>query len=392
MSRKPINHSPDLRQLREDGYDIEIRGAYLIVKDVPYVNARRELKKGVLVSTLNLAGDTTQRPDTHVVQFAGEHPCHADGTQMTEMVIGSARANLDDGLIVDHTFSQKPSRGYYENYHEKMTTYVAILVSQARAIDPAATAQTFRVEEPEESDSPFNYLDTASSRAEINLVTKKLALRNIAIVGLGGTGAYVLDLVAKAPVNKIHIFDGDKLSTHNAFRSPGAASIEALRQQPLKTAHFKERYSALHNGIVTHDFYVDASNVGELRAMEFVFLCIDRTAAKPAIISKLLEWSIPFVDVGMGIYLKNGSLGGIMRITAGTAMMRDHIVSRISMSADEAPDEYDTNIQIADLNAFNAALAVLRWKKHFGFYADFEREHFSAYAIESNLLVSEDTP
>ena len=37
----------------------------------------------------------------------------------------------------------------------------------------------------------------AWSRAEIDLVTKKLELRKIAIVGLGGTGSYVLDLVAK---------------------------------------------------------------------------------------------------------------------------------------------------------------------------------------------------
>ena len=30
---------------------------------------------------------------------------------------------------------------------------------------------------------------------------------------------------------------------------------------------------------------------------------------------------------------------------------------------------YDQNIQIADANALNAILAVMRWKQHFGFYA-----------------------
>lgn len=391
MSRKPISHSPDLRRLREDGYDIDVRSAYLIMRDVPYVNARQEVKKGILVSTLHLAGDVTQPPDTHVITFAGEHPCHADGSHMTEVVIGSGTTKLDEGLVVNHTFSQKPKRGHYVDYYEKMTTYAAILVGQATAIDPTVTAQTFRVDEPEEEDSSFHYLDTASSRAEINTVTRKLKLDSVAIVGLGGTGAYVLDLVTKTPVNKIHTFDGDKLSTHNAFRSPGAASIEELRQQPFKASYFKLRYEKMHRRIVEHDYYMNASNVGELRGMAFVFLCIDEAPEKQPIIARLLEWRIPFVDVGMGIYLKGDTLGGSLRVTLGTPDMNAHLAHRISAAAAQ-DNEYDTNIQIADLNALNATLAVIKWKKHFGFYADLEQEHFSAYTIETNLLVSEDVP
>ncbi len=391
MSPKPINHSPDLRRLREDGYDIDVRSAYLIMRDVPYVNARREVKRGILVSTLRLAGDVTQQPDTHVAQFAGEHPCHADGTQMTEMVIGSAVTKLDEGLVVDHTFSQKPKRGHYVDYYEKMTIYAAMLVGQARVIDPTVTAQTFRVEEPEEEDSPFNYLDTASSRAEINTVTRKLKLDNVAIIGLGGTGAYVLDNVTKTPVRKIHTFDGDKLSTHNAFRSPGAASLEELRQQLFKTSYFKQRYERMHRGIVEHAYYINESNVAELRSMQFVFLCVDKAPEKQAIIARLLEWRISFVDVGMGIYLRDGRLGGSLRVTLATPAVNNHLPRRISVGA-AGDNEYDTNIQIADLNMLNAALAVMKWKKHFGFYADLEQEHFLAYTIEANLLVSEDTP
>jgi hypothetical protein len=53
-------------------------------------------------------------------------------------------------------------------------------------------------------------------------------------------------------------------------------------------------------------------------------------------------------------------------------------------------EDYDRNIQIADLNALNAALAVIKWKKMFGFYRDLEREHFTAYAIDTNTLINED--
>lgn len=56
----------------------------------------------------------------------------------------------------------------------------------------------------------------------------------------------------------------------------------------------------------------------------------------------------------------------------------------------EDNNEYSRNIQIADLNALNAALAVIKWKKIFGFYGDLEHEHFSTYDIDGNHLNNED--
>ena len=60
------------------------------------------------------------------------------------------------------------------------------------------------------------------------------------------------------------------------------------------------------------------------------------------------------------------------------------------MSDGGEDDPYSTNIQVADLNCLNAALAVVRWKRHYGFYADSGREHFSAFMIDGNTLVNED--
>ena len=53
-------------------------------------------------------------------------------------------------------------------------------------------------------------------------------------------------------------------------------------------------------------------------------------------------------------------------------------------------DDYDSNIQVADLNALNAALAVIKWKKLCGFYLDFVKEHHSTYSIDCNMLVNDD--
>lgn len=391
MSQQLISRSPDLKRLQDEGYDVEVMSGHLLIRNVPYVNSNKEIKLGILASELTLAGDETTRPNTHVALFAGDYPCNKDGSEIVNIKHQSAKQQLNKDLVVHHSFSSKPSGGY-KDYYEKMTTYVAIISSPAQAIDPAVTATTFPVIECEEEDSVFNYIDTSSSRAETNVVTKKLQLGKLGIVGLGGTGSYVLDLVAKTPVKEIHLFDEDLFLQHNAFRSPGAPSIDELRKRQNKVTFFQEIYSRMHRNIIAHDCYVDDSSVDQLRGMDFVFLCLDKGKAKKLIVTKLEEFSIPFIDVGVGVYQVNGSLGGVLRITSSTVTQREHVRAkgRISFSDGDNDNDYSRNIQIADLNALNAALAVIKWKKLFGFYLDLENEHHSTYTIDGNKLINED--
>jgi tRNA A37 threonylcarbamoyladenosine dehydratase len=393
MSQQLISRNEDLWQLRNEGYDIEERSGYLLVKDVPYVNAQREIKRGMIVTELNLAGDVTKQPKDHTVWFAGDPPCFKNGMEIP-IRASSGRTQIIRDVFVDHYLSRKRIDGPYENFYQKIRTYVAIISSQAQAIDPNVTAMTFPVVEAKEEESVFNYIDTASSRAGISVVTDKLAVPRVAIVGLGGTGAYVLDLLAKTPVREIHLFDGDKFSQHNAFRSPGAPSVEELRKHQHKVTFFHEQYSEMRRHIVPHDCYLDASNADQLREMSFVFLCLDRGAAKKVIVSKLEELGIPFIDVGMGIYRVEDSLGGTVRTTTSTPTNREHVrlKNRIPFSEGDENNEYSQNIQIADLNALNAVLAVIKWKKLLGFYQDLGNEHFTAYAVSDNVLINEDAP
>lgn len=392
MSQQRINRSRDLKRLRDEGYGIEVRGAYLLVRNVPYVNAAKEIRYGTLVSELTLAGDVTAAPSTHVAFFAGEYPCNKDGVELAKIRHSSGQQQLAQDVLVQHSFSAKPVSGQYGDYYEKMTAYVAMLSGPAQAIDASVTAQTFPVITSNEGESVFNYIDTASSRAGINMVTMKLEVEKIAIVGLGGTGAYVLDLVAKTPVKEIHTFDGDHFLQHNAFRAPGAPSIRELEGKPKKVAYFAERYSKMRRGIVAHEYNIDASNVDQLRGMDFVFLCMDGGAMKGLIIEKLEELGIAFIDVGMGINLVEGTLQGILRITTSTGKQRGHLRKRVSFADGHGNDEYSRNIQIADLNAVNAALAVIKWKKLCGFYLDLENEHNCEYTIDGNLLTNDDRP
>jgi tRNA A37 threonylcarbamoyladenosine dehydratase len=141
-----------------------------------------------------------------------------------------------------------------------MTTYVSILSGPAQAIESAATAITHGVVAADE-EAVFEYIETASSRAGVSVATARLQGHKVAIVGLGGTGAYILDLVAKTPVGEIHLYDRDVLLQHNAFRSPGAASVADRSSKFNKVDYYKDSYSPMRRQIVAHAIYVDASTV-----------------------------------------------------------------------------------------------------------------------------------
>jgi len=394
MSQLPISRSADLKKLRNEGYDLEIRSGYLLVKDVPYVTASKEIKRGTLAMVLVLADDETQKPDNHVAYFAGDYPCDETGTEIAKIRHQSLQQTLAQNVVVMHSFSAKPKPAdAYPDYYSKVTTYVSILSGPAWTLDHSQTARTFPVVEAEgEDDGPFQYIDTASSRAEIAAVAEKLAKKKIVIIGLGGTGSYVLDMVAKTPVGQIHLYDGDIFLQHNAFRSPGAPSGAELRKKLPKATYFQELYSKMHRGVVAHPVCVDAQNIEELRDADFVFLCLDKGSPKKLLVPKLEEFKISFCDVGMGIQLTNGFLGGIVRVTTNTETKQDHFCDRVSFGDAAGDNEYNRNIQIADLNALNASLAVIKWKKLFGFYRDLKQEHHSQYSIDGNLLLNEDRP
>lgn len=389
MSHQPVNPSPDIVRLCNEGYEVEIRGAHLLISHVPCVNSSGEIEFGTLVSTLSLAGNTITKPDTHVVYFCGPHPCHKDGSMMSQIQHGSQTQTLAGGIVVNHSFSNKPPNGY-PDYYEKMNRYVEIISAPAQSLDPTVTAKTFRVMEAKPEESVFRYHDTNSTRAEIEAITEKLKGQKVAIVGLGGTGSYVLDLVAKTPVDEIHLFDGDTFCQHNAFRAPGAPSVEQLRTPPLKVAYFTEIYSRMRRNIFGHPIAVNVTNMHLLSGLDFVFICMDDGRPKREIVTMLETSAVAFIDVGIGVQFGDGNLLGIVRVTTSTARKRDHFAKCVSFN-DAKDDAYSTNIQIADLNMLNAAMAVIRWKKHCGFYHDIGHEHDCNYTINVNQLLSDHT-
>lgn len=393
MSRALFSLNPDLARLRADGYFVRIEGNLLVMREVPYVNAQCEVRTGTLVSDLNLAGDRTRKPENHVIHWDGDFPCNADGTPLPAIAHQSANTNLGHGLTAQHSFSNKPPDGYVD-YHHKMSTYATILAGPANVLQPGISPRLIRGTDDEDEFSVFNYLDTASNRVGLGELARKLENEVLAILGVGGTGSYILDLVAKTPVKEIRLYDGDEFLSHNAFRAPGAPSLEELREAPKKVDYLKGIYSRMHRGIVAHPVQLKAETLGLLDGIAFAFISMDAGEEKRAVVTKLEALGVPFIDVGMGLELSaNGSLGGILRVTTSTPEKRDHVhAGRISFDGGGGQDVYTSNIQVADLNALNACLAVVKWKKLRGFYRDLENEHHSTYTTDGCMLLNGDQP
>lgn len=395
MSGSLISHSPDLARLAREGYAIRVQSGHLLVHDVPYVGPDRQVHRGVLVSTLITTfvdgEEVTTAPDTHVMEFAGEVPSDQAGNRLERLINGEVSKDLGSGIHARFSFSHKPhgSSGY-PNYYDKVVAYVEILGSHAAALDSDATAHVFRVVETEEVGSPFLYQDTASARAGIGALADKLKVGSIAIIGVGGTGSYLLDLLAKTHVAEIHLYDGDHFRVHNAFRAAGAVSVADLDGGPNKATHFAEVYSRMRRGIVAHPYDVDGSNVGELAGTSAVFLAVDPSPAKRSIIEWLEANDIPFFNAGIGVDLDAGALSGQVRLTAG---LPGRPVSGQAWIPMDAPDDdaalYSTNIQVAELNALAAVLAVLRWKRYLGFYLDQQDEQHTLFTISGNDIVDD---
>ena len=90
---------------------------------------------------------------------------------------------------------------------------------------------------------------------------------------------------------------------------------------------------------------------------------------RAGIFDLLISRGIPFIDVGIGLDRKRGPVNGMLRVTYYSAehgqQVRD---KRLAEMSDEPDDIFRTNIQISEINALNAGLAVVKFKQLRGFY------------------------
>lgn len=361
-------------------------GGMLVVRHVPYVAPDGGgVRRGTLAVLASLAGDVLVRPRSHSAWWLGEPPCDALGHPLEQLIVGDDPREMMPGVLADLQLCNKPKGREFHDHHEYVTTYVAIIGAHAQRLDALATARVGGSVRSSPSAEPFRYFDTATARAGTGAAAGRIAGRTIGIVGLGGTGSYVLDLVAKCPVQAIHLYDADRFEQHNAFRCPGAFGTDDLRTTMPKVELLTRVYSRLHRRIIPHVMRIDATTSTMLDLLDFVFVCIDDGAARTPILDHLAARGIPYVDVGMGLSMTEDGIVGAVRVTLGTTATHEALASRIPSTSDPA-GLYAANVQIAELNALNAALAVVAWKRMAGFYATGRDFDHGVFVVETGAL------
>jgi hypothetical protein len=377
MSSKQIDPNAALQALREDGFHVETRDQHIFLHDIPFVRSDRSVGRGSLICTYFGTETEAQPPDNHQVWWTAEYPCFSNGCPIEQIRNEDGERELLPGVTIKHRFSNKPEHfnlGFPDHY-SKLTHYAALIEAQASAISAGVTSKknvNFRTPVERPATSPFVYADTASARASVLATSSKLAGLSIGIVGVGGTGAYVLDQVAKTPVETIHLYDGDTFEQHNAFRAPGAAGWDDISKHGKKVDYFAGIYSKMHRGVMSHGFRIEADTLSSLDCCDFVFLCVDDGRTRALVAQHLILRRTPFIDVGMNLHQVSSTnkLVGTCRTTLCSSGSFENFM-RFAPTGDDTEDLlYRQNIQIADMNALNAQFAVMMWKQFCGFYQD----------------------
>lgn len=362
-----VSHNEDLARLVTEGYALGFDSKYMVVRDIPYLDASKELQWGAIVSKMEFFDDFHVKLHNHEIFFCGSHPHDIDGNPIRNLAGGETTLALEGkDLVVQRSFSNKPGRDYVD-FFEKIDMYIAMISGPAMQLYNA-NPFTFRTDKTETA-SVFKIHDTLTSLAEIGDLNNKFKEDVIAVIGIGGTGSYLLDFLVKTPVMEIRGFDKDHFYAHNAFRSPGRLNSDELGKS--KAEIYQGRYDGFRHNLKIESRYVHSESKDQLQGVTFAFVCVDKGSSRKNIFDVLINMKIPFIDVGMGLDRKKGTISGGLRVVYYDKENAEELrQQRLSPLTDEKDEIYKTNIQTAELNALNACLAIIKFKQIRGFYAD----------------------
>lgn len=375
MYQKLVSHNDDIRGLVEKGYAVSFDSNYLVIRDIPYLDNESNLQKGAFVTKLEFINENKVAQQDHQVFFAGGIPHQLDKSPIPNLGGGPTSLALSDkcsDIVVQRSFSNKPKVDGalvgFPDFFAKIESYTSIV--SGPAIDLyGISPYTFNTDSSEDGNSVFRLHDTLTSRAEITDLSRRFENETVVIIGLGGTGAYLLDFLVKTPVKEIRAFDPDSFCVHNAYRSPGKLDLNDLGK--TKAEIYKNRYENFRKGIDIRPEFINQDSGKLLDGATFAFVCVDKGSARKEIFELLIGLGIPYIDVGMGLKRKNELLTGLIRTTYFPPDRARELTDKGLAELNDGPENiYRTNIQIGELNAFNASLAIIRYKQLKGFYKE----------------------
>ena len=330
--------------------------------------------------------------DVHAVQITidGEYDgrvYHADGTPIGNHVGGDGK-----------TWSNISIKRGAQGHPEPDETAQDLLHRYAKHIVGAASAAGYSEPAALAIPDPFHIPNTFEARAAIAPVQDRIRGQRIAIIGLGGTGAYLLDLIAKTPVSEIHLLDSDCVDWHTLKRAPGAPTakeIELVRTGSLlKVDYYHSKYAAFRDGIHPHPVLVDSPSVfSEFLSdhpVDYAFVCIDQltdgdSPRQDAVYRAVTEAGVPFIDSGVSVTLEDCAVRGAVTTSAydaGSDAWKDAIPNA---RLDGGAPGY-RNVQLPEVNAAAATFAVMEWRRRTGQYVSESPSFYQKFRLEKGRI------
>ena len=250
--------------------------------------------------------------------------------------------------------------------------------------------------------SPFKIPNTFEARAALAPVQNRIREQRIAIIGLGGTGAYVLDLIAKTPVKEIHLLDSDEVNWHNFMRAPGAPTAEEIESRHKdslrKVDYYHSKYASLRNDIHPHAVRVDSPSTFRDflsdHPVDFAFVCIDQltegdSPRQDVVYYALTEAAVPFIDSGVSLSVEDSVVRGAVTISAydaGSMRWKEAIPN----ARVEGNVPGYRNVQLPEVNALAASLAVMEWRRRTEQYVSESVSFLHKFRLEKPQVVRAD--
>ena len=373
------------------GFDVRFEPDVVLAVGVPC-----RLKDGVVgTCTIEKSYDPSSgKPDSrigdavHSVQITtdAEHDglvYHADGTPIGNRVGGDSKTW---SYISIHKGSQESPEddGSASDVVHRYAKQIVGAVWAAGDTEAASTGIP----------DPFKIPNTFEARAAIAPVQDRIRGQRIAIIGLGGTGAYLLDLIAKTPVSEIHLLDSDCVDWHTLKRAPGAPTAEEIELvgagSLLKVDYYHSKYAAFRDGIHPHPVRVDSPSMfAEFLSdhpIDYAFVCIDQltdgdSVRQDVVYRAVTEADVPFIDSGVSITLEDCAVRGAVTTSAydaGSDAWKDAIPNA---RLDGGAPGY-RNVQLPEVNAAAATFAVMEWRRRTGQYVSESPSFYQKFRLE----------
>ena len=332
--------------------------------------------------------------DVHAVQITidGEYDgrvYHADGTPIGNYVNGNGKTWSNISIKRGAQGHPEPDETAHDLLH-RYAKHVVGAVSAAGYSEPAALAMP----------DPFHIPNTFEARAAIAPVQDRIRGQRIAIIGLGGTGAYLLDLIAKTPVSEIHLLDSDCVDWHTLKRAPGAPTAEEIELvragSLLKVDYYHSKYAAFRDGIHPHPVRVDSPSMfRELLSdhpIDYAFVCIDQltdgdSSRQDAVYRAVTEAGVPFIDSGVSITLEECAVRGAVTTSAYDAGSDAWKYAIPNARLNGGAPGY-RNVQLPEVNAAAAMFAVMEWRRRTGQYVSESASFLHKFRLETPRIVT----